>query len=254
MCRMLLAIGNVSLPPLVEAMKLMALDQTAIHERNEKTGLGTWTHPDGWGIASTKAPPQKREHFALMKSKKAIFNDDATATLPQRVTFSLLHVRARSIGNVEIENTHPFYRQIGTEEFLFCHNGTIRERLPMPPPEFQPLGTTDSENIFMLILSHLAQEKSSEERYVHALRAVTKQLPAEMDSNFIFCTKEKSYITSFHNKYPRYLQLQIGTARDLTVISSEKIGTIPQLSWEKFPETAILEIEHATRKTRVIPR
>ncbi len=285
---MLLAIGKAPVLPLVKAMQCMALDQTSLHERNEKKGLGSWQHQDGWGIAYA----DENNQFKIKKSRKSINKSafsikdnfvedhgDHFLSLPKETTFVLTHARAASVGNVSLNNTHPFYRW----EFLFCHNGTITNIPTIIPTILNqqlsekkeqdwkevPHGATDSERIFLSILYQLCQlSKSSppaSEQSPQKSRKITledirtsfkrtltslalSQPLKRMDSNFILSTKEKSYVLSFHNKYPRYLQMHIGEKDDLTVISSEKISTIKNLAWKLLPPFQLLEIDHATRK------
>lgn len=250
MCRMLLAIGNVQLPQIADAIKQMALDQTYLHERNEKEGVGSRLHKDGWGIAFLN----HQNEFSIHRATEAIFNDTLTSSLPNNTRLALLHVRAASVGNICLENTHPFYYQDKNgREYLFCHNGTIREEIKFNP-ELKPQGTTDSERIFLSILSqvHIKTERDNK-NYSHALQKALSQLPKERDSNFIFLTKKSSYIISSWTKYPRYLQMWIGQKKDLLLISSEKIESFSDLDWKPIAKDLILEVNHHTLKTKITP-
>ncbi|MBI2103051.1 class II glutamine amidotransferase [Candidatus Woesearchaeota archaeon] len=248
MCRMLLAIGNVQLPTVVDAIKHMALDQTFLHERNEKTGLGSRQHKDGWGIAFI----DNKNNLFIHRSTDAIFNDPLISSLPSKTTFALLHTRAASVGNVCLENTHPFYYKDKTgTEHVFCHNGTIREDIGYNP-ELKLQGTTDSEKIFFSIISQIQKdEKKGNKDYRTALQKALNQLPTERDSNFIFSTKKSSYITSSWTKYPRYLQMWIGRGKDLLIISSEKIESLSDLNWKPITKNSIIEVNHLTLQSTI---
>ncbi len=246
MCRILLALGNVQLPDLFAAMKQMALDQTTIHERNEKTGLGTWLHQDGWGLATIH-----NNHFQLTKkSTKPIFNDPLTATTNNfKTTFALLHIRAASVGSVSLENTHPFFikTEFG-EEIVFCHNGTIKEKIKFDQ-KYKPKGTTDSEQILYSILTHYQQTHD----FSSAITNAFAQLQQPINTNIVLSTTTRSYIFSKPNQFPRYLQMWIGRKKDGLIISSEKIAQMKEYSWKKLTKNKVIMVDHKTLKVSIPP-
>ncbi len=236
MCRILFAIGNVQLPPLIRAMTEMALDQTTIHERNEKNGLGTWQHKDGWGLATIRD-----NHFQITKSIQPIFNDALTeATANTKTNFALLHVRAASIGSICLENTHPFYSKTESgEEVVFCHNGTIKENIKFDQ-KYKQQGTTDSEQIFYSILTQYQKTNN----FSTAITNAFAQLQQPVNSNIILSTKSKSYLFSTSTQFPRYLQMWVGKKKNTIIISSEKIVTLKEYSWEELPKGKVLVMDH----------
>jgi glutamine amidotransferase len=73
------------------------------------------------------------------------------------------HVRAASVGNITLQNAHPFRYQ----NWLWAHNGTVRpfevvynEFFDQIAPKFLALrqGQTDSEVCFLLFLTELAKQ------------------------------------------------------------------------------------------------
>jgi glutamine amidotransferase len=66
------------------------------------------------------------------------------------------HVRLASIGEPAYFNTHPFVRELFGREWVFAHNGTIRGKMPNPR-FYEPIGETDSERAFCLILDRLRE-------------------------------------------------------------------------------------------------
>ena len=246
MCRMLLAIGKIQLSPLLSALKQMAQDQTTLHERNEKNGLGTWIHDDGWGLAYLN-----QGTFSLIKSIKPIFNDQKVEqTVTIKTNLALFHVRAASIGSVCLKNTHPFYfkTDIG-EEVVFCHNGTIKEKIFFDQ-KYKPKGTTDSEQLLSAILTHYEKTKD----FSQAIYKTFNQFTVQLNSNIILSTKTRSYIFSNNTLFPRYLQLWIGRTKDSLIVCSEKIAVMNKYSWEKLPTKKIIQIDHQTLQIKAIPR
>ena len=114
-------------------------------------------HPNGWGVA----------HYVggsphLIKSDRSAMNCDIFKQVSGVVSSNtvLAHIRKSTIGDVSVLNTHPF--QYG--KWVFAHNGNINnfelkkdELFSMVSQNLAPfvLGSTDSELIFLIILSEL---------------------------------------------------------------------------------------------------
>ncbi len=69
----------------------------------------------------------------------------------------IAHIRKASVGAVRLENTHPFIRELWGEYWVFAHNGDLFNYEPELGGCYQPVGTTDSERAFCVILEHLRQ-------------------------------------------------------------------------------------------------
>src|SRR5262249_35238773 len=78
----------------------------------------------------------------------------------------LAHVRQKTTGSTPTHAaTHPFCRELNGREYCFAHNGTLTGSFCQRPlGRFRPLGHTDSEYLFCLLLAemesfaHLAEE------------------------------------------------------------------------------------------------
>lgn len=118
------------------------------------------THRDGWGIG------WYAQGGPYVVRGVAPAGDDpkfAEAARTIRSPIVLAHVRDASVGVVREENCHPFVYG----PWLFCHNGTIEsfdrlrpsfERETAPELAAARRGDTDSEHLFLWILSNLARE------------------------------------------------------------------------------------------------
>ena len=71
----------------------------------------------------------------------------------------IAHVRLTSVGATSFDNTHPFSREINGKEYVFAHNGTLKNYKKLKLERFKPLGETDSEYVFCHILGGI-DEKS----------------------------------------------------------------------------------------------
>jgi predicted glutamine amidotransferase len=69
------------------------------------------------------------------------------------------HVRQRTVGSASTHaDTHPFSRELNGREYCFAHNGTLTgDFWHRPLGRFRPIGHTDSEYLFCLLLAELDQ-------------------------------------------------------------------------------------------------
>ncbi len=126
-------------------------------------------NPDGWGMAY-----YINGELDIVKMPNPAFEDTHFRFLARHVNANVLfaHVRRKSYGVVRYENTHPFKKL----DWVFMHNGNVPrldqvkayfdERTPLGN-DFQPVGETDSEYIFMQLLNRFQQFQAQtvEERF-----------------------------------------------------------------------------------------
>lgn len=128
--------------------------QNSLQVQSDRDGRGV-RNADGWGIAHWLDD----DHNAFRSTMPA-FADSDYADVVSNIwsTATIAHVRAATVGNIAIENTHPF--TVGA--WAFAHNGHIsgfdqlETRLdygPLGTPE----GATDSEAAFVWIAARMNQ-------------------------------------------------------------------------------------------------
>ena len=242
---MLLALGTIDAAPLIEGAILMAKDQIRIHERN-KDELGTFQHKDGWGMAYLT--PKKI--WTIYKSTLPIYEDPNTPLLKSIHTSALLiHVRRALTGKICKENTHPFSATLpSSEEYLFCHNGTIHDTIFFSS-EFHPFGTTDTEQLLYSILTD-AQKKPT------ILASIQDNLARYKDYtgiNTIFLTSTQSIITLKAKITPQYFSMSYLQNAQQLIISSDPLPTIPKAQWKTLTPGRIIHINNASRVLREYP-
>jgi len=112
-------------------------------------------NPDGWGIArfDGRACQVLKEPIKAPSSRLAAFLRDYESFVSK--TF-IGHVRYASVGGHTLENTHPFVRVFRRHEVALAHNGTLHWGQVGAPLKFQPVGTTDSEQLFCALLTGLS--------------------------------------------------------------------------------------------------
>jgi transglutaminase-like putative cysteine protease/predicted glutamine amidotransferase len=114
------------------------------------------TPPDGWGIACYPGG----EPAALVLKEAAPAHGSIRSALVsawERLESSifLVHVRTAIWGAITEANTQPFQRAWGRRDWLIAHSGSLERKLE-PPARFEPIGSTDSEQILCDLLERIA--------------------------------------------------------------------------------------------------
>lgn len=113
---------------------------------------------DGWGLALYQGKDVARY--------RDITPADASPLVPwletngPATTLSIGYIRHATQGTVELANTGPFARELGGRMHVFAHNGNLKPLATAPTRnhgQFQPLGDTDSEMAFCLLLERIKQ-------------------------------------------------------------------------------------------------
>lgn len=122
---------------------------TALATRGGKTG----PHADGFGLA-----------FYEGRAARVFLDPDAAAQSPLaaflrshsiKTELAIAHIRRKTRGHVTLANTHPFMRELWGRAWVFAHNGTVRGIRRRKLGRFAPMGDTDSEHAFCLLLEEL---------------------------------------------------------------------------------------------------
>jgi len=118
-------------------------------------------HPHGWGLAwfpDNTAQIIKEANLAA-HSEMANF----LVNYPMSKSEIIMgHIRFGNVGGVSHANTHPFTRTLWGKQWVFMHNGTLRNaESTLKNNSFKPLGKTDSELAFCYLLKRLKDEKRS---------------------------------------------------------------------------------------------
>jgi glutamine amidotransferase len=118
-------------------------------------GTRSQENADGWGLAwypdeslaliKEAVKWQASEHSGFLETYAGI-----------RSTIGIAHVRHRTRGRLTHADTHPFRRELDGKEYCFAHNGTLPTIRTRKTRRFQPVGQTDSEHFFCLLLEHIA--------------------------------------------------------------------------------------------------
>lgn len=114
--------------------------------------------PDGWGLGyypagepsaavlKEPAPPQ-----ASMRSQLALAWEQVASSV------FLLHIRHATWGALSDANTQPFARTWGRRDWMIAHAGSLDRKPDEAEGPFEPVGSTDTEQIFCTLLNRFAQ-------------------------------------------------------------------------------------------------
>ncbi|QRN40842.1 MAG: class II glutamine amidotransferase [Neisseriaceae bacterium] len=152
-----------------------------------KRGGLTDTHNDGFGIA-----------FFEEKGVRLFHDDHACSTspiaelikdYPIRSMNVISHIRKATQGKSSLVNTHPFTREIWGEYWVFAHNGQIKDFEHKHGHYFNPVGDSDSEQIFcyfLEILKHkFGNKKPTREQIFDLLSDLTNQIRKNSLVNYL---------------------------------------------------------------------
>lgn len=113
-------------------------------------------NPDGWGVAYFA-----QRDVLLLREPGPAAGSPMVEFLAQHAPPSrqiISHVRRATIGALSLENTQPFVRYFAGRAHVFAHNGYVEDvGISADSPNLQPVGDTDSERLFGLLLAELEE-------------------------------------------------------------------------------------------------
>ena len=155
-------------------------------------GGSTDHHADGWGIAFFEgegATPGKGVRcFVDKESASTSMMANLLRTYPIKSHNVVAHVRKATVGEVSLENCHPFVRELWGRNWVFAHNGDLKNYAPMLHGSFKPVGSTDSELAFCWLMQELAKSHASApsvQELTLTLRELTPKIAAFGTFNYI---------------------------------------------------------------------
>jgi predicted glutamine amidotransferase len=141
-------------------------------------------HSDGWGLAlyDGKAVRTFLEPTAASHSPLATYVREN----PIKTLLAIAHVRQRTRGENCLANTHPFVRELWGRSWTFAHNGTVKNVRKWPLRWYRPIGNTDSELAFCVILEKLLKRFPSYPRSRRALWQAIAEIGGDIGQSGTF--------------------------------------------------------------------
>ncbi len=220
-------------------------------------GGTTDEHKDGWGIAFFEDKGCRSFLDPSPSAGSAI--SSLVKNYPIKSCNVISHIRKATLGEVTLENTHPFTRELWGQYWVFAHNGDLKSFHPSFQGSYLPVGSTDSEQAFCLILERLKQsfpERPTPQEVAGELQRIADDIATYGIFNFLlsdgicmfaYCTTTLSYLV---RQYPfskaqlkdRDIELDFskiaGHADRVAVIATEPLTT--NEAWIAFPKEQVL--------------
>lgn len=159
-------------------------------------------HKDGWGIAWYEDGDIHLAKESLSAASSAGLRH--VVNHPFQSDLVLCHIRKATQGAVATRNCQPFVREMGGKWHSFAHNGDlagVRASCPLAEKRFTPVGETDSEWAFCVLLESLAQlwctpaAPSLSARLI-VIRRFAERMRALGPANFLYSDGEFLFVHS----------------------------------------------------------
>jgi glutamine amidotransferase len=165
-------------------------------ERLARHGALGQANVDGWGLAF-----YDDRDVRLYKEPEPAGESAWLAYILRRdmeCAVALSHIRRASQGALTHANTQPFARELAGRMHVFAHNGDLRGLPGLEPNAlevFMPVGETDSELAFCLLLESLAPlwlrgESPSAAERLAVVRAFADDMRGRGEANFLYSDGE----------------------------------------------------------------
>ena len=235
-------------------------------------GGGIGPHGDGWGIAF-----QEGRDFRIIKEARPAFNSaclDFIETHDFSSEIVISHIRQASAPKaLSYANTHPFVRELDGYAHVFAHNGDL-SGMPYEsgrkPRFYAPLGDTDSEEAFCLLMDRLRNELSRETvldlpRKLPVIQSWAKEVSAFGIFNFLL--SDTQFLYAHRSTQLFYVSRECFSAteclrgEDLTIRMSQPqhepqrlalVATEPLTvneEWVSLPEGEVVVFRKGSRET-----
>jgi glutamine amidotransferase len=141
------------------------------------TGLASRAdeHKDGFGIAFFEGHGLR--HFVDHHSARASPLAELVRRYPIKSDNVIAHIRKATQGQVALENTHPFQRELWGRYWVFAHNGNLKDFEPRLHAAFKPVGQTDSERAFCWLMQELSKAHCAVPSVAELTRTLAELMP-----------------------------------------------------------------------------
>lgn len=147
-------------------------------------GGRTDEHKDGWGIAFFEGKGVRHfvDHQAAIDSPIA----ELIKRVPIKSTNVIAHIRKATQGVIALENCHPFVREAWGTNWVFAHNGDLKNFDPQLDGSYLPIGNTDSERAFCYVMQSLRACFGAQAPELSALREFLSEICHDIASHGTF--------------------------------------------------------------------
>ncbi len=191
----------------------------------------TDVHKDGWGIAFFEGKGVRQFLDPLPSAHYPVA--ELVRNYPIKSKNVVAHIRKATQGQIALENTHPFLRELWGYYWMFAHNGNLVGIDVEKGSSFLPAGGTDSEKAFCWMLQELRLRFPAgypgPEGLFAAISELTVQIAGLGECNFLLSNGEFLIAHASTNLTYIIRQAPFPTARlkdqDMTVDFSTVTGS-----------------------------
>lgn len=204
---------------------------------------------EGWGIAYA----QDEDAFIIREAKPATESPWVQFAAEQHLESHtvIAHVRHATVGDPVLQNTHPFRYVAHGKVHVFAHNGTLTglaDRYPKNKLRYRPIGDTDSEHAFCLMLERLDQ--FADEPNASLRQEEIAEFAAEMTEfgafNFLYYDTTALYAHAHRRVYEEDNHFTDPKPPGLQIKNCQACAAGPEITCDG------LDIQHANNRTILI--
>ena len=168
-----------------------------------KHGGGVDVHKDGWGVVYYEDNDVRRVRDTAPADGNEWIQFLERHSLKSNIVLS--HIRKATRGQIKLNNTQPFCKELAGKVHSFAHNGDLQGLMNNSDAfssHYQPLGVTDSEVAFCILLSELSTLWLKHERSppltkrVSIIHQLFRGFSSKGIANFIYTDSEYLYAYS----------------------------------------------------------
>ncbi len=227
-------------------------------------------HGDGWGLAW-----YEQGDCQLIREASACAHSETAHWLTDRHRPSTLfmgHIRHATQGEVALRNTQPFLREVGGVSHLFAHNGDLNRFIfnpkRFPKGAYRPVGETDSEHAFCVLMARMAaiwqEGRPAEDVRLAVVADFAARLRQLGSANFIYSDGELLFAHSDRRRQPDgtvaspglfWLQQEHSGTESIDGLDLEAapiktcmLASVPldDRDWEPLPEGEVVMLKQGT--------
>ena len=230
---------------------------------------------EGWGIAwwvDGHAEIRKEPIPAHESALAARLADEHPAS-----EMFIVHVRAATVGDLTEANAHPWRVEALGREWVFAHNGTVRDLERLDLGRFTQEGETDSERAFHHVMTRLERltpaEVADDDRFAAEILAAGREL-SEHDSRVNFLLSDGTTLYAYHDGHKTLhvlekqaddigdidmndddyrLALRLGDAPDEHAVVVASVPLTDEPGWQKLDAGAFVVVRGGRIIRRVPP-
>lgn len=226
-------------------------------------GGGSGPHKDGWGIAFFEGRGCRSFHDPAPGVESPIAKFICEHPIKSDVVIG--HIRHANVGDICLENTQPYIRELWGSYWCFAHNGQMPHIFDnISAGDKQPVGSTDSEYAFCWLLNCMARQFGEmpqdvselarllrKQSYILSKMGVFNMLLSNSHYLFAYCSTKLYWITRkapFGEASLRDADLSIDFVQEttpndiVTVIATEPLTT--DETWNKIMPGQLCVFEH----------